>query len=237
MQRCEFTFFGTSIMEHFQAHAARLDVQEDLPAVGEAVIIDSHRRRGWIHFLFLRLQTAYPDVRFIFNNLGAGGATSRDVSRLIRQQIDCRASGPHVSVLGVGINDVWRCFQERADLAVDPDEYRENYSALIDELSGWADQVICVSETPFGWDDTLNVAAMNRQLTRYNEIAAAVATEHGVPMVDLWHPVLTAAQQLGADLSPWSDGVHLSEIGDTIVARQVENALITRLDSFWARSC
>jgi len=228
--RFDIAFFGTSIMEHFQAHSARLDVQYDLPAVGEAVVIDSHRRRGWIHFLFLRLQTAYPHARFNFDNQGVGGATSRDVLRLVRQQIGSRSSGPQVAVLGTGINDVKRCFQERLDVAVYPDEYAANYSALIAELSRWAAQVICVSETPFGWDDTLDVAAMNRELARYNEIAATVAADHGVPVVDLWHPVLAAAQHLGPELSPWSDGAHLSEIGDTIVARQVENALTSRLN-------
>jgi lysophospholipase L1-like esterase len=228
--RCEIAFFGTSIMEHFQAHSARLDVQSDLPAIGEAVIIDSHRRRGWIHFLFLRLQTAYPHVSFNFDNQGVGGATSRDVLRLVRQQIGSRARGPHVAVLGAGINDVWRRFQQMQEVAVYPDEYRSNYSALIAELSEWAAQVICVSETPFGWDDTLDVAPMNLELARYNEIAAAVAAELDVPVVDLWRPVLVAAQHLGPELSPWSDGAHLSEIGDTIVARQVESALTSRLN-------
>lgn len=228
MQRTRFAiaFFGTSIMEHFQAHSARLDVPYDLPAVGETVVIDSHRRRGWVHLLFLRLQTAYPHVRFAFDNQGVGGATSRDVLRLVRQTIGSGTVGPHVAVLGAGINDVWRCFQERPDVAVYPEEYRANYSALIAELSAWAGQVVCVSETPFGWgDDTLDVAPMNQQLAVYNEIAAAIAAEHGAPVIDLWHPVLTVAQHLDPELSPWSDGAHLSEFGDTVVARHVEEGL------------
>lgn len=237
MQRCEIAFFGTSIMEHLQAHAARLEAQYDLPSIGEAVIIDSYRRRGWIHFLFLRLQTAYPNVRFVFDNQGVGGATSRDVLRLVRQQIGSRTSGPDVAILGAGINDVWRCFQGRLDVAVYAEEYGENYSALISELSRWAAEVTCVSETPFGWDDALDVAPMNVELARYNEIAAALAAQHGVPVVDLWHPVLAAAEHLSPELSPWSDGAHLSEIGDTIVARQVEIALTSRFSKVWTRSC
>jgi lysophospholipase L1-like esterase len=224
-------FFGTSIMEHFQAHSARLDVQYDLPDVGEAVIIDSHRRRGWVHLLFLRLQTSFPSTRLVFDNQGSGGATSRDVLRVVSQATASDVDRPDVAVLGVGINDIWRRFQGRHQLAVHQAEYIANYSALISKLSSWARHVVCVSETPFGWDDTLDVVPMNDELAAYNNAAAEVAAGHGIRMIDLWHPVLAFAQQLGPDLSPWSDGAHLSEIGDTVVAREAEavlSALISR---------
>jgi hypothetical protein len=87
------TFFGTSTMEHLQAHFAVLDRQYDVPGVGESVVIDSHRRRGWVHFLFLRLQASMPGVRFSFENQGLGGATSRDVLRVVREAASTMSGG------------------------------------------------------------------------------------------------------------------------------------------------
>ena len=139
--------------------------------------------------------------------------------------------GPDLAVLGVGINDVWRCFQNRPDQAVDLAEYRSSYASLLSALTGWAGQVLCVTETPFGWDDTLDVIAMNKQLSEYNAAAMTIARQHEIPVADLWQPVLAASRQLSADLSPWSDGVHLSELGDTVVAREVEKAVMPLLDA------
>lgn len=219
------TFFGTSIMEHLQAHSAVLDRQYDLPGIGEGVVIDSHRRRGWVHVLFLQLQAQMPGVRFSFDNQGLGGATSRDVLRVVRETVAADTSGPDLAVLGVGINDVWRCFQNRRDQAVQLAEYRSNYTALLFALTGWAGQVLCVTETPFGWDDMLDVIAMNEQLSEYNATATTIARQHGIPVADLWQAVLAASRQFSSGLSPWSDGAHLSELGDTIVAREVEKAV------------
>lgn len=224
-RRFAATFFGTSIMEHLEAHSADLERPYSLPAVGGTVVIDSHRRRGWIHVLYLRLQTTFPAVRFDVDNRGLGGATSRDVLDVVRRTIRAQPAGPDLAVLGVGINDVWRCFQGRPRLAAHPDEFRANYAELVEGLSAWARRVLCVSETPFGWDEALDAAAMNRQLARYNEDAAAIAGSRGIQVVDLWEPVMTAARRLGPDLSPWTDGAHLSELGDTIVAREVERAV------------
>ena len=154
-----FSFFGTSIMEHLEAYSPRLHEPYDLPEVGQAVVIEGHRKRGWVHALHLGLQVAWPSVRFAFDNRGLGGATSRDVLRIVKAAASAQP-GPDVAILGVGINDVWRCFQGRPELAVHPREYHDNYQTLLEILTGWAQTTICVTETPFGWDETLDVAAM-----------------------------------------------------------------------------
>ncbi len=135
-----------------------------------------------VHFLFLRLQAQLPCVRFSFDNQGLGGATSRDVLRVVRAAVATVAAGPDLAVLGVGINDVWRCFQNCPDQAVDLAEYRSNYASLLSTLTGWAGQVLCVTETPFGWDDTLDVIAMNKQLSEYNAAAMTIARQHEIPV-------------------------------------------------------
>jgi lysophospholipase L1-like esterase len=214
-------FFGTSIMEHLEAYSAHLAGPYDLPPIGSSVIVEEHRKRGWVHALYLRLQAALPPIRFVFDNRGLGGATSRDVLQIV-EHAATTSPGPDLAILGVGINDVWRCFEGRPELAVHPDEYRKNYQVILDILQTWATRVICVSETPFGWHETLDVDPMNRQLAAYNTIAAETADEHGVETIDLWTALKTAAEQLPPEASPWVDGAHLSPIGDQVIARTVE---------------
>lgn len=75
--RFAITSFGTSIMEHYEAPSSRPDLPYDPPEIGEAVVIDSYRRRRRVHLLFLRLQAADPDTRLVFDNRDVGGARSR----------------------------------------------------------------------------------------------------------------------------------------------------------------
>lgn len=221
-------------MEHFDAYATALTEPYDLPGVGEHVVIEEHRKRGWVHNLYLSLQVTQPGVRFVFDNRGLGGATTRDVLRVVQAAVRS-ASAPDVAVLGVGINDVWRCFQGRPELAVHAEEYAANCETILAALTGWARHTICVTETPFGWDETLDVAAMNRQLVDYNATATGIARRHDVPVIDLWQPIFDAAECLQYGLSPWSDGAHLSELGDTLVARLVYDALPEVLSSIFGR--
>lgn len=215
------TFFGTSIMEHLEAYTAHLEGPYNLPPVGSSVVVERHHKRGWIHALYLGLQATLPSIRFVFDNQGLGGATSRDVLRIVERAVKA-SSGPDLAIIGVGINDVWRCFEGRRELAVRPDEYRENYQATLDILQTWATQVICVNETPFGWHEALDIGPMNRQLAGYNTIAAEIAAERGIDTIDLWTALKTAAERLPRTTSPWVDGAHLSSIGDQVIARTVE---------------
>jgi lysophospholipase L1-like esterase len=68
---------------------------------------------------------------------------------------------------------------------------------------------------------------MNVELARYNAVAARVAQEFGVSMLDIWTPFLAQAEsrRLSGAPSLWSDGVHLSEDGDATMVMFIGNAL------------
>ncbi|MCM2430974.1 SGNH/GDSL hydrolase family protein [Streptomyces sp. RKAG337] len=222
-------WFGTSIMEHWEAVNTRMTDQSNLPPVGTGVIVESWRHRGYPYRLQLALQAAWPDVSIVFDNQAAGGATSRDVLRIAAQ-----AANRHydLAVLSCGLNDVWRTFQNRTSEAVDIEEFTGNYTAAFTHLTSCSSTVICLSETPFGpVADSPTVAAMNRELMRYNRIAAREAACAGVLVLDVWDDFTRAARLLAAgpagsvDSRLWSDGVHLSDLGDALVLRQLESFL------------
>jgi acetyltransferase-like isoleucine patch superfamily enzyme/lysophospholipase L1-like esterase len=233
-------WFGTSIMEHFEGFNERMVNQADLPPVGSTVVVEGWRRRGYVHRLHLSLQATWPYLEVAFDNRGQGGATSRDV--LASVQASLRDDTPQADLvfLGCGINDVWRGFQGRSAEAVGLAEFTENYREAVRLLTGTARRIVCIGETPFGWDADLDVTAMNAELLRYNSAAARIASDESASFLDVW-PAFTASARQLAVYSPgsvlWSDGVHLSEQGDALMLQLVEaylreNGTIAALTSY-----
>jgi len=225
-------FFGTSIMEHLEGYNTQLIEQANLPQIGSKVTVQGWHQRGWVHRLALSLRAAWPYVTFEVNNHGEGGATSRDIARIVEG--DRRTDGVDYDLvfLGCGINDVWRRFQGRTSEAVGIEEYADHMAAMLTQLGGYSRRLIVISETPFGPVDTPEIVSeMNAELTRYNDAAAKAASKHGALYLDVWAPFTAAARQLATAPaghqpgSVWSDGVHLTELGDAVLLRQVETFL------------
>jgi acetyltransferase-like isoleucine patch superfamily enzyme/lysophospholipase L1-like esterase len=225
-------WFGTSIMEHFEGYNARLVMQSDLPEVGATLTVEDWHGRGYVQRAHLGLQAAWPHLTFDFDNRAKAGATSRDIARIAEETVTGEGNRYDLVFLCCGINDVWRTFQDRPDEAVGPDEYAGHYAAILRLLTAASRTVVCMTETPFGPLDAPNtVVAMNTHLSGYNVIAARAAHAAGAALIDLWTPFTAAARHLPTPLPGdqlpglWSDGAHLSELGDTLVLRRIESFL------------
>jgi len=212
-----FAWFGTSIMEHLEGYNSQMTTQSALPAVGTTVEVQGWRNRGYVHRLQTTLQTRWPYIDIVFHNHGKGGATSRDIWKSVHAETV--STFPAVSVLGCGINDVWRGFQGRHAEAVGPEEFGANYRGMIEALKARSRSVVCIGEAPIGWDDTIDVGAANVVLQRYNALATQAAAEAGAAFIDVWPSFTVVSRQFGGNraLSLWSDGVHLSEHGDALL--------------------
>ncbi|MGH3870051.1 MAG: GDSL-type esterase/lipase family protein [Pseudonocardiaceae bacterium] len=222
-------FFGTSIMEHLEAFNTQMTTQADLPEIGSKVTVEGWHQRGWVHRLALSLRAARPYVSFDVRNSGEGGATSRDVASLVEADRATNGVDYDLVFLGCGINDVWRRFQNRMSESVDIEEYTRHLNTMLEQLAGYSRQVVVISETPFGPIETPGtVAEMNDELARYNTIAQRAAAAHGALFLDVWTPFTAVARHLPAvdeTSGVWSDGVHLGELGDTVLLQQAERLL------------
>ncbi|GAA2255220.1 hypothetical protein GCM10010430_43770 [Kitasatospora cystarginea] len=225
-------FFGTSIMEHLEAYNTQMTNQANLPKAGTMVTVEGWHQRGWVHRLALSLRAARPHVTFDIRNHGQGGATSRDIASIVETDRATTGTDYDLVFLGCGINDVWRRYQGRLAEAVDIDEYSRHLTTMLKQLSGYSRQVVVVSETPFGPVEAPGtVVEMNVELVRYNKAARAAADVCGALFLDVWTPVAAAARHLPADdatAGVWNDGVHLSELGDTILLQEAERFLADR---------
>ncbi|MBF6171050.1 DUF459 domain-containing protein [Nocardia blacklockiae] len=228
-------WFGTSLMEHYEAHHPRLSTQADLPAIGEQVEVTEWRHRGYVHALTTTWQARYPWLSLTSDNRGEGGATSRHVLANLRAAVDAGGRWD-LAVLGVGINDVWRHHQGRLDEAVGIEEYDTNLRAALDLLTSRSRRVIVVGEPPMGWEPGIDVAAANTDLHAYNRCARRAADDANAHFIDVWEPVVYAATCLGwqptaptaGSPSVWSDGVHLSEYGDELLREVIDRHVTDR---------
>ena len=228
VREMHFGFFGTSIMEHLEGYSERLQRQWDLPLVGTQVPVAAWRNRGYVHQLRLALQAAHPHLRFRFENYAQGGFTSRNIATAIKEAL---LSDPRWDLVfyECGINDVWRSFQNRESEAVGLEEFESNYRQSLRLLKAHARRVVCIGQTPFGLADS---AEMNKQLAEYNRVAEDVANSLAIDFINPWLPFRRTAQAIhhGSTESDeihsvWSDGVHLSELGDSILFQMVYNHL------------
>lgn len=224
-------WFGTSIMQHLEGYNARLFDQTRLPDVGTVVRVERHRNRGYAQRFALGLQADWPQLRISHDNCAFGGATSRDLAWVVEQAL-AQERRYDIALLGCGVNDVWRRFQDATELAVELPEYERNLKSTLAGLSRISQRVVSVAETPFGaavWpDEPARVAEMNRELAAYNEVSARLAAEVGATRCDAWEAFRDAERELPSEHTLWRDGVHLSELGDTLLLRALERVFEER---------
>ncbi|MFD3695008.1 GDSL-type esterase/lipase family protein [Streptomyces sp. NPDC058646] len=221
-------WFGTSIMEHLQAHVAAMSDQTRLPLVGATVTVEGWQRRGYPYLVALALQADHPGTLFEHDNRAQGGATIRDVHRIVYDTVKASGAPYDMAVIGCGINDVWRAHQAgREAEGVGPEEFADLYARTLDVLVSASKKVLCIGETAVGAGavDLDAVTEMNNTLAAYNTIAAAAAATAGARYVDVQQAFQNAAENLPPGLSLWTDGVHLTELGATLLARHVHPQL------------
>ncbi len=126
---------------------------------------------------------------------------------------------------------MWRAHQAgREAEGVGPEEFADLYARTLDVLVSASKEVLCIGETAVGAGAVGlgAVTEMNNTLAAYNTIAAAAAATAGARYVDVQQAFQNAAENLPPGLSLWTDGVHLTELGATLLARHV-HAQLSRL--------
>ncbi|MEU8901271.1 GNAT family N-acetyltransferase [Nocardia sp. NPDC048505] len=232
-------WFGTSLMQHLEAHNPRLTDPTQRPKIGERVEVTEHRRRGYVHALLTTWRARYPWIEISSDNLAHGGATSRDILATIRAATVDPGHRWDLVFLGAGINDVWRTHQRRTGEAVGIEEFDANLRAALHILRERARQIVVIGEPPMGWQPDIDVTAANTDLHAYNQRAQRAAADAGAHYVEVFDEIAYAATCLGwsattptpaaaGAASVWSDGVHLGEHGDELMRALIDRHLSER---------
>ncbi|NLG51268.1 MAG: SGNH/GDSL hydrolase family protein [Chloroflexi bacterium] len=154
------------------------------------------------------------------------GGNSRNVLAHLDEWVISRQ--PQVVHLNCGLHDLRKEFdQEQA--AVGIEEYAANVRQISTRVREQTDAtLIWATTTPVNqaWHHaTKGFDRLEADVRAYNQVAAAIATELGIPINDLYKVVM----QAGRDSYLQPDGVHFSPAGYELLGQAVARAIAAHL--------
>ena len=173
---------------------------------------------GYVGMVESIIAALIPDMKLAYINAGIGGSKVTDMLARIGEHVI--AHDPDWVTVSVGINDVWH-----GHTGVPIDEFRGRYDELIERLSKQTvAKLVLFTTTVIGEDLD---SEPNRRLIEYNEHIRAVAAKGGHMLVDLnevFHAAITRWRCIGTDLHFTTDGVHITPIGNYLMAHTLAKA-------------
>ena len=168
------------------------------------------------------LETVYPERAIRVVNMGASGDTVRDLAN--RWETDVLAQRPEWLSICIGINDVWRQFDQprRPEIAVFLDEYETTLSRLCQEtrptLSGGL-----ILMTPFYIEDN-PTDAMRTRMDQYSAVVKRIAVENDAIFVDTQAAFNEALRTRHSAAIAW-DRVHPNLAGNMVMTKAFLDAV------------
>jgi acyl-CoA thioesterase I len=190
-------------------------------AIGDSIT----EAAGYLKDVDAVLAKKYPELKLPpIHNVGISGQKAEDLVQ--RFQTDVIDKKPPIVTISVGINDVWH----RAGDPHDPNvlaQYWTNVSKMVQMAQKAGIKVILLAPTVIGENAE---ETTNKRLRIYVEAEKQVARDRGCTLVDLHEMFLAAlakrpAAQDAKDKWLTSDGVHMSPVGDALMAIGVLRAL------------
>jgi acyl-CoA thioesterase I len=196
-----------------------LQASNVIVAIGDSITAAG----GYLRDSDAALASLYPALQLPkIINTGIGGQKAENlVERFQRDVVDRK---PNVVTLSIGINDVWHRLGAPHDENV-LKAYKENVAKMVDMAQTNGIKVILLTPTVIQEDPA---AEGNQRLVRYVDAMKAVAIEKKCRLADLHAMILEALKHKPADVKGnWltTDGVHMSPLGDAVMAAGVLRAL------------
>jgi lysophospholipase L1-like esterase len=162
-----------------------------------------------------------------FELIGSGIGGNKIYDLYLRLEEDVLERKPDVVVMYVGVNDVWH--RQMFGTGTDADKFQKFYLALIQKFQRKGIRVIactpaCIGERPGGLNP------LDKELDRFSEIIRKVAGETQTPLCDLrlafmaYQTLYNTTDKSSGVLT--TDGVHLNDVGNKLVAEHVMAKLL-----------
>lgn len=163
-----------------------------------------------------------------YDLIGAGIGGNKVYDLYLRMDTDVLAKKPDITVIWVGVNDVWH--KSMFGTGTDPDKFVKFYNALIKKLQDHGSKVVVVTPASIG-EKHNGENKQDADLDKYSESIRQVAAAQHIPVVDLrkFFTEYEAAHNT-SDVEKGVltvDGVHLNETGNKLVAEQMWNVIKT----------
>ncbi len=167
------------------------------------------------------LDMNYPERHIRVLNTGISGNTSRDLRK--RWQTDVLDLKPDWVAVMIGINDIWRKFDQclHPEMRVDLEEYEENLRWMLQTtLPGVKGMCLL----PPCFMEQNHQDEMRAMADQYREKARALAEEYGVIFADAQAGMDAYFRHYPAIYMSW-DRVHPNQVGHMIIAKSLVDAL------------
>ncbi len=164
-----------------------------------------------------------------FQLTGAGIGGNKVYDLYLRMEDDVLAKNPNTVVIWVGVNDVWH--KRTHGTGTDADKFEGFYNALIKKLKQKNIRVLICTPAAIG-EKTDFSNELDGDLNKYAAIIRRIAQTNNCPLIDLRKTFLDynlANNPENKDRNILtSDGVHLNEKGNALVAEKMLEALTAR---------
>lgn len=154
-----------------------------------------------------------------YQTIGAGISGNRVYDLLFRVQKDVLSKSPHLTIIFIGINDIW-CKQKNGT-GVDINRFEKFYREIIVQLLA-ANSKIIICTLPVIGEKYDGENAQDDDLNEYSKIITKLATEYNLTCCNLRFAFTNYLKQFNYENTSEGlltiDGVHLTEEGNKLVA-------------------
>ena len=161
-----------------------------------------------------------------FELTGAGIGGNKVYDLYLRMEDDVLAKNPDVVVIWVGVNDVWH--KRTFGTGTDPDKFEKFYNAIIKKLQAKNCKVLICTPAAIG-EKTDFSNELDGDLNKYASIIRSIAKNNNCQLIDLRKMTLDYNLQNNKDNKDrgilTSDGVHLNDTGNNLVAETMYKIL------------
>ncbi|MEK7729857.1 MAG: SGNH/GDSL hydrolase family protein [candidate division KSB1 bacterium] len=180
---------------------------------------------GYIDRARKMLKEKNPANSFQLTGAGIGGNKVYDL--YLRVEDDVLSQKPDWVFIYVGVNDVWH--KKSFGTGTDPDKFEKFYVALIKKLQANGIRVALCTPAVIG-EKADGQNEMDADLTKYSQIIRTLAAKYDLPLCDLRRVFFEhLTKNNGANKEKGvltTDGVHLNEVGNQLVAEEMLKILL-----------
>jgi isoamyl acetate esterase len=201
--------------------------KEHILFFGDSITQAGVNADGYITVLGKMIQEKGLADRYQLTGAGIGGNKVYDL--YLRMEDDVLAKNPNTVVIWVGVNDVWH--KRSHGTGTDADKFEKFYNALIKKLKARNIKVLLCTPAAIG-EKTDFSNELDGDLNKYSSIIRSIAKNNSCELIDLRKVFLdynlsNNPTNKDRDILT-SDGVHLNEKGNKLVAETMYRQLVGR---------
>lgn len=161
-----------------------------------------------------------------FELVGAGISGNKVYDLYLRIDEDVLSKAPDITVIYIGVNDVWH--KSTKGTGTDEDKFEKFYRAIIRKLQYSASKVVLCTPAVIGERKEFT-NSQDGDLNRYSNVIKKLAAEYQLPLVDLRQLFIEYNFSNNPENKDrgilTTDGVHLNPNGNVFVANAMWNVI------------